>query len=506
MALPLRDTWKTLSPEAASEVSNGNTRKIFKDLNEFDPEDSDLLLDWLEELDMAFQAATISDDTAKIYLAVSKCAKEYRKEIATRDEVRGHSYEKFKEMLLEDFPEAANLEEGSISRLRRILHRYRQVKDWDLERLKGYNRAFKLEVDKLMKEPAVINNYNAVQYYLSGLDEYWRGRLIQVMGDLTREKTKKDRTQSRTKLRRHDDPWKLKEVMEEMENLMAAGDGSVYVKMNDLSLSDPLLKDSYKGKSSSVAQSKPVTKTGASIIPTPTTRKSKKPEEDVYHVKEELEDSHLREDDDEDGPLNIRVAASVDGHTASIRAHDQEIKVLKDSAEQVKILANEVQGLKKTLEDMPKRIQTSWTTPARGYGQDSPNRSFNVGGTDRAGCYFCKEQTHRVKECPYQRKLIEKGWIVWNDKMRAMLLKDGSLLPRPGPGERVMDKTIEYIKAKGWDKGSLSDMFFLDIEDPMEMFYQNMGNMSMGNEMQAFAMQAAVAAYSQAMASVESKN
>ena len=75
----LRESWQTLSEEAASQIRNNQTVKIFKDVKEFDDSDPGMLLDWLEDLETAFGAANVTEETAKIYLAVYKCKRDYRR-------------------------------------------------------------------------------------------------------------------------------------------------------------------------------------------------------------------------------------------------------------------------------------------------------------------------------------------------------------------------------------------------------------------------------------------
>lgn len=466
----LRESWQTLSEEAASQIRNNQTVKIFKDVKEFDDSDPGMLLDWLEDLETAFGAANVTEETAKIYLAVYKCKRDYRRQIARRPEVLGHSYKRFVEMMYEDFPEAANMDEGSMSKLKKVVQKYRQLLDWDVEKLKAYHRAFKYEIDKLMKEPAVLNNHNAVQWYLSGLSDYWRERINQVMGEITREEAKKNRGKPRREQRRFDDPWDLKVVMQEMEVLMAAGDGSVYMKMNELSLADPLLKDMYKSKPSASQVKSP----GFPHTVSPSTKKKSNEAE----IKEEPATVELYDRRREEEELHqMGVAASVDAHTAKLRAQDQEIQSLRTGMDSIKTLSGEVISLKKTLDDLPTRLASALQTNTRSsnppMGNRTSNNGFNTRSNDGSACFFCKDPSHRVRDCPHQKRLMDKGLIAWNQSARTMMMKDGSRFPEPGPNQTYKDSVNEYIKAKGWDRNADSFMFQSD-DDPIEEYYREL--------------------------------
>ncbi|KAK7043087.1 hypothetical protein VNI00_008441 [Paramarasmius palmivorus] len=259
-------------------------------------------------------------------------------------------------MILDDFPEAARSESGSISCLKQVIHRHRQNDIDNLEKLKAYNRAFRLEVNKLMEEPVIVNNYHAVQYYLSGLNEYWRRRLFEVMGNITREKIKSDQSQSKKTRRRHDDPWRLEDVMNEMENLMASEESNVYMKMNDLSLADMLIKDSLQRKPSQTSSKSSVQAESFHVSSSSTYKRSKALDRDLKSIEKEVYKAYFNEYEvsDDDGDVVC------EAYAATLQGRQQELDSLRETFAQVDGLVEEVQSIKQALDDLPGLLQASW--------------------------------------------------------------------------------------------------------------------------------------------------
>ncbi|EEB93745.1 hypothetical protein MPER_07562, partial [Moniliophthora perniciosa FA553] len=145
-------------------------------------------------------------DESRIYLAMTKFSYELRQQLQDRAEVLGSSWKDFKQMLFDEFPDSIDNGQGSLARLHRIVATYQKALDWDLEKLKAYHRAFKLEHAKLAKPPALISNLESVGLYLSGLPEVIKQRVINRM-----DYWSMNRLEVVTRDRRKMDPWQLKD-------------------------------------------------------------------------------------------------------------------------------------------------------------------------------------------------------------------------------------------------------------------------------------------------------
>ena len=84
------------------------------------------------------------------------------------------SYEKFKEEVINSYPEAAMLEKGSLARLEQICRENQRIGPKDLKTLLGFKRAFTMEAKKLQKPPTLIENHALVTKFASCLTDGFR--------------------------------------------------------------------------------------------------------------------------------------------------------------------------------------------------------------------------------------------------------------------------------------------------------------------------------------------
>jgi hypothetical protein len=84
------------------------------------------------------------------------------------------SYEKFKEEVINSYPEAAMLEKGSLARLEQICRENQRIGPKDLKTLLNFKRAFTMEAKKLQKPPTVIENHALVAKFANCLTDGFR--------------------------------------------------------------------------------------------------------------------------------------------------------------------------------------------------------------------------------------------------------------------------------------------------------------------------------------------
>jgi hypothetical protein len=95
----------------------------------------------------------------------------------------GHSWEEFKEELIENYPEAAAAERGTPARLRQICSETAKVRLGDMPALYSFRRAFMAEAKKLRKEPAVMANRELVELFISCLADTLASAVLQYLGN-----------------------------------------------------------------------------------------------------------------------------------------------------------------------------------------------------------------------------------------------------------------------------------------------------------------------------------
>ena len=95
----------------------------------------------------------------------------------------GHSWEEFKEELIENYPEAAAAERGTPARIRQLCAETVKVRLGDLPALYSFRRAFMSEAKKLRKPPAAMANRELVELFISCLTDSLASAVLQFLGN-----------------------------------------------------------------------------------------------------------------------------------------------------------------------------------------------------------------------------------------------------------------------------------------------------------------------------------
>lgn len=97
------------------------------------------------------------------------------------------SYEKFKEEVINSYPEAAMLEKGSLARLEQICRENQRIGPKDLKTLLSFKRAFTMEAKKLQKPPTLVENHALVAKFASCLTEAFREHVFARLDMITNQ-------------------------------------------------------------------------------------------------------------------------------------------------------------------------------------------------------------------------------------------------------------------------------------------------------------------------------
>jgi hypothetical protein len=132
--------------------------------------------------DLWEQAGVVNDDAKKSMIgkyADEDCEEEWT---AFTTYGKGHSWEKFKKELIENYPEAAAAERGTPARIRQLCMETAKVSLGDMPSLYTFRRAFMAEARKLLKPPAAMANRELVELFIGCLTDAFASAVLQFLG------------------------------------------------------------------------------------------------------------------------------------------------------------------------------------------------------------------------------------------------------------------------------------------------------------------------------------
>ena len=133
--------------------------------------------------DLWKDAGVVRDDVKKSMIgkyADEDCEEEWA---AFKTYGRGHSWDEFKEELIENYPEAAAAERGTPARIRQLCMETSKVSLGDMPSLYAFRRAFMAEARKLLKPPAVMANRELVELFIGCLSDSLASAVLQFLGN-----------------------------------------------------------------------------------------------------------------------------------------------------------------------------------------------------------------------------------------------------------------------------------------------------------------------------------
>ena len=112
--------------------------------------------------DLWHEGGIVDDDVRK--MMIGEYADREREEEWTALEAfeAGHSWEEFKEELIENYPEAVAAKRGTLARIRQLCSETRNIGLGDLVALYAFHQAFMAEAKKLVKPLAAMSNRELV--------------------------------------------------------------------------------------------------------------------------------------------------------------------------------------------------------------------------------------------------------------------------------------------------------------------------------------------------------
>jgi hypothetical protein len=462
VATALRESWRSLSAEGVSQIKADKLSKVKRPDLKLEGSRSDEFEQWEEDLDLMFLEGGVTQDDAKIYLAMRQMEYDLRKTCEDWETARGDSYDNFIDEVKREigFKEAR----GSTSKLDRLIRKHQgmgaTVKE---DTLRTYNRGFKYEANKLTTPPALVSNPYLVSKYFEALDPDFVQEIVDTLQRIRRDKLARDKGKEKSKddqERRLEDPYPLEEVMEIALLIATSRIGDIYTNFT-------------------------------------TSRRTKDKRDDI---EPRVSSKHVK-------TVTIKTDPEVDEMaqkmTMSVDKHETEIRDLKDL---VRSMTNVVSETQKKQDAWMSMVVNGQMPPGvmrapnyhQNRGQTSTyQQSYNppVGkpGTAMIGngargvlnrasngntCFTCGSAEHFTGDCKVQKKMIELGWIVEGPDGK-LGLRGGGRIPFvvPGSGKTRKELIEEMARKYGWPGSETyhpdSYMFALE-EDDMEQRFQEL--------------------------------
>ena len=145
------------------------------------PEDLRRFLTSMEDL---WEAANITLDRAKKNMVGKYADHESEEEWKAFDTFEdGHTWDEFKEELLENYPEAAAAERGTPARIRKLCYDVGKIELGDMKTLFTFRRSFGAEAKKLQKPPVAMANRELVELFIGCLTDNFALAVLQHLGN-----------------------------------------------------------------------------------------------------------------------------------------------------------------------------------------------------------------------------------------------------------------------------------------------------------------------------------
>ncbi|KAE9389199.1 hypothetical protein BT96DRAFT_835242 [Gymnopus androsaceus JB14] len=123
------------------------------------------LQDWLEEITEIFNRVDGLSNEAKVQKALHWCTVETKELLADMDLVKTLNFEEFKREMCIIFADLVGDVNGSHRKLHSLVEQFEPIGMIDSQKLKIFNKLFQNEANKLMRDPALIANSDAVKLY-----------------------------------------------------------------------------------------------------------------------------------------------------------------------------------------------------------------------------------------------------------------------------------------------------------------------------------------------------
>ena len=328
----------------------------------------------------------------------------------------GHTWEEFRQEILDNYPEASAAERGTPSRIRSIVQEADHIEMGDTTRLYAYRRAFQAEANKLLKKPAVMSNRELVELFMGGLAQSFVHAILQYLGGTPAKRVPEKKDQEKPK--EGEEKGKTPEGSEKKKDTEEVRRPEDKHDLDEVCRAAREVSENAQGILSygwSVPSSRGP-KRGSALV------QASSGESSILATKlETIEETQALEKDRLD-VANKQLGAKLENIECLLKTFMSQA--------QEKPSSGFVQNI-----GMGNRMGNQGEVPGRAF------KSFS-NGTDFI-CFGCGESGHFQNDCGRVKALIAKGAIVHNREGR-VCLPDGSRVPNVPPGSCLADRVDRY--------------------------------------------------------------
>jgi len=425
----------------------------------FDMAEPHKLKDWLLEISDIFSRLQGMSEAAKVRKALQWCTSETRDLLRDLDSVKIPDFTNFKRELQAIFIDSVGDARGSRWKLNNIVNKFFPITIVDTQKLRIYNKLYESEADKLLTDPALIANSDAVKLYRSVFDDEFRQAInMQIRQEVT---------STVMQTRRREDPFMLKEVMTAAEKAQAGGalfDALYDVSTINHSRAQPGNPLTYRRGPIALPFAPEIPKQDSTYLKSFKRERSAPGEFDLWGDTYETSQTNSQ--------MEAQLAQQKDSHELFMKEIRTMSEQFKEGMGAVNQLANVVvKAAASTSRDvgngMPTVSQLSKAQPNR----TIVNRQGAPMTLKELLCFMCKSKEHLMYDCPYYTEYLRRGWLVKESPdSKRVQLRDGVRMPYDEPGRARWQAIEQIAKEHGWDK---AEAYFANMCEAPEEDYSD---------------------------------
>jgi len=372
---------------------------------------------FLRLMEDLWKGAGVNDDQVK-KTSIGKYADQESEEewAALESYGDGHSWDEFKDELLENYPEAAAAERGTPARIRQLCSETREVRLGDLHALYSFRRAFMAEAKKLSKPPAAMANRELVELFISCLSERLASAVLQYLGNKTPSVAKGTANAAdggNAVPRRPEDRYDLEEVCKAAIQVSESSQGMFNLLKKESS-------ESVEGR-------------GVYLFNQPTSDTKA-----LVQKVEELEGAQALEKD-----RLVTVNKNIDSKFTELENMFKTFMTQNQTVAKSSGCKDDCKG-----NGCKTHEASTSSTPAQRWGRSM----------DKEKCYYCGGMGHFQADCEELKTHVRQGSVKVNPEGK-LRLKDGSFIPNQPAGATIKERVDRHYARRP------SQYFYGEYED-----------------------------------------
>ncbi|KAF5333792.1 hypothetical protein D9757_015529 [Collybiopsis confluens] len=463
--------------KAQIEAAKDHLPKMYRSPPILDISDPLSAIQWLDAAETIFQANGISESEAKISLALQWSTYPTREVLKHLASVQQPNYDKFREELENLFPGVVQDPRGSMNQLKAVIEHLEPITLLDKGKLRLYNVMFRAECVKLMQDPAIISNRDAVRSYLIAFDDQARKIVF--------DQVRRDIRVSTIKNRREEDPIKLDEIIEAAEKVFGSSNFEAIYGLNTpdssrVGSNNPL---SHRRSPLSMPFTSGLPKTDHGYLKE--LKRIKQEDYDLDGAVTDLWKSVSKEDKDRLELERERLANQKDVNDAFMKEMRMMTTKFGESLGAISALVGAITQKGPNVDLSQERYRNNNPGPSNS-GQRYNNSYTNTTPREML-CFMCRAKDHFLAQCPVYQDYIKRGWLVpEGDGSNRMKLRDDVRMPRDDVNTPRYKLIEDIAKSRGWDK---AESYFANMIDEEEE--EMNAQLGMGDQVQVLLRQLA---------------